>query len=423
MKMLRNDKDPQWVRRAVPLPKNVKQWILSHDAPRRAWTYFRSHQLQVEYEKRREYYCAEAARRNLAYDETATISQIRARIASRGYTPVKRKSGAVHTFACIPTFGWHEHLLPDLRELGPVTHFDYTQHGFDVEELASATPAAIERRKEMLKLIVPALRDAHAKRPVDWIFCYGGGQDTSPSVMRQISEEFGIPTANMSLDDKQGWAGPTVGECRTGAVDITAEFDVFMTSARVACEWHMVAGGRAVYLPEGFSNVAYHPMELEREIPVSFIGGAYGFRTSVVRFLRDSGIDIRPFGPGWGTRSVWGAEQVEIINRSRINLGMGGIEYSETLTNVKTRDFEIPGTGGGAYLTSFNSDLAQHFVIGQEILCYRGRDEMLEMIRHYLAHPDDAVAIGARGRARALREHRWLHRYETILRIVGVLDA
>jgi hypothetical protein len=274
----------------------------------------------------------------------------------------------------------------------------------------------------MVALIAPAIREAHAKRPIDWLFCYGGGQDTSPSVIREITAELGIPTTNMSLDDKQGWAGPDIGECRTGAADITAEFDLFITSARVACDWHMVAGGRAIYMPEGFSTAAYHPMDVEQDIPASFIGAAYGFRTSVIRFLQRGGVDIRPFGGGWGTRSVWGTEQVEIINRSRINLGMGGIEYSESLTNVKTRDFEIPGTGGGAYLTSFNPDLAEHFVVGEEILCYRNRDEMIEMLRYYLARPEETREIARRGRERCLREHRWLHRYERALQILGVLQ-
>jgi spore maturation protein CgeB len=119
---------------------------------------------------------------------------------------------------------------------------------------------------------------------------------------------------------------------------------------------------------------------------------------------------------------VWGDEQVEIINRSRINLGMGGIGYSEELTNVKTRDFEIPGTGGGVYLTSFNPDLALHFEIGREIVCYRNADEMVELIRYYLAHEEEARAIALRGRQRCLAEHRWLHRYQRMAEILGILS-
>ena len=120
-------------------------------------------------------------------------------------------------------------------------------------------------------------------------------------------------------------------------------------------------------MPEGFDQSVYHPMPLERDIPVSFIGGAYGFRPSLVQFLKARGIPLSVFGAGWPTNTVSRGEQVSIINRSRINFGHGGIGYSEDLTNMKGRDFEIPGTGGGLYVTTFNPDLARHFVIGAEI--------------------------------------------------------
>jgi spore maturation protein CgeB len=174
-------------------------------------------------------------------------------------------------------------------------------------------------------------------------------------------------------------------------------------------------------MPEGFDQTTFRPMKVAQDIPVSFIGGAYGFRPEVVDFLRRRGIPVQAFGSGWDTRSVWGAEQVEIINRSVINLGMGGIGYSEDLTNVKTRDFEIPGTGGGLYLTSFNADLASHFFVGEEIACYRNRDEMLESVRYFLRHTDEARLIARRARERCLAEHRWLHRYRRICQILGVL--
>jgi hypothetical protein len=148
-------------------------------------------------------------------------------------------------------YSWHKHLLPDLRELGPVTHFDYTALGFSLKQIAHADRRDILQRQEMVKLILPALRAAHHQQPVDWIFFfYGGSQDVSPTVVRQITEELGIPTVNVSLDDKQGWAGRRKDEYRSGAVDITSAFDLFITSARIACEWHLVEGGRPIYLPE-----------------------------------------------------------------------------------------------------------------------------------------------------------------------------
>jgi hypothetical protein len=410
------------IRRPVLLPSSVKERLRNWPPARTLWTRIRAAQLHREYERRREHYARLAGERGLRYDAAAVESAVRARLAARGYSPPPRVVGDVHTFACIPMFGWHRHLLPDLQELGPVTHFDYTAHGYRFEALALANRQAAAQREEMLARVVPAFKEAHARRPVDWVFCYAGGQDMSREVLERLTADFGVPVANMSLDDKQGWAGAYVDRRRrTGAVDITSAVDVYMTSARVACEWHLVEGGRPVYLPEGFNSAAYSPSGCAYDIPVSFIGAAYGYRASAIEFLRTHDVPVDCFGHGWRTRFLSDTEQVAVINRSIVNLGMGGIEYSESLTNVKGRDFEIPGTGGGAYLTSFNPDLALHFAVGEEIACYRNRDEMLELCRHYLHRPEEAREMAGRARRRALREHRWLHRYVRLLEMLGVL--
>jgi len=383
--------------------------------------WYRRSQLHRQYEARREHYTREANERGLEYREADVARLVRARLAARGSAPVQRSPGEIHTFAFVPQIGWHSSLLPDLRELGPVTLFDYRQLGFEWEEFYWAKAAGRARRQAMNAMILPALREAHVRRAVDWVFVYASGAEISADTIRRITGEFGIPVVNMCLDDKQSWTGAWMGDHRAGQIDIAATFDVSWTSARVACEWYLVEGARPLYMPEGFDCATFFPVEVPHDIPVSFIGGAYGFRPNVVEFLRRRGIQVRTFGPGWGTRSVWGAEQVEVINRSVINLGMGGIGYSENLTNVKTRDFEISGTGGGLYLTSFNTDLARHFNVGEEIACYRSRDEMLELIRHYLRHRDEARSIARRARDRCLSEHRWLHRYRRICQILGVL--
>jgi hypothetical protein len=184
----------------------------------------------------------------------------------------------------------------------------------------------------------------------------------------------------------------------------------------------MVEGGRPLYLAEGFDASAFRPMDVQPDLPVSFVGASYGFRREIVFHLRRHGIPVTTFGSGWPD-SGWVSDIVEVFNRSLVNLGMGGIEYSDTLTNLKGRDFEVPGTGGGAYITSFNPDLARHFVIGEEILCYSGRDELVELVRECLREPERARALAMRARARCLREHRWLHRYEHVLRVLGILAS
>lgn len=396
-----------------------KSWI------QKIWTRYRRWQLHQRYRQRREYYNRLAEEKGVVYRENDVVAAVRARIRSRGYTPTHRNLGDIHTFTFIPQYSWHHHLFPDLRELGPVSLFDYVSMGYSPHEFRGArkwSQAKALRRQEMVQKVIPALREAHQRRPVDWFFCYGGGQIISASVIKRITEEFGIPTVNMTFDDKHGWIGPYTGEHCTGARDITSAFDIFATSVRVACEWHILEGGRPLYMPEGFNAAAYYPRSVKKDIPVSFVGVAYGFRSAVIQYLKKHGIPVRAFGNGWA-ETGYVEDIVDIFNRSLINLGMGGIGYSESLTNVKGRDFEIPGTGGGGYLTSFNPDLAQHFVIGEEILCYRNRDEMLELIRYYLAHPKEAERIAKNGRQRCLKEHRWLHRYIKFLKILNIISS
>jgi len=401
--------------------ETVKGWLQAVDGFREAWGAFRRWQLHRDYETRREHYARLAQEAGVVYREAEVIAGIRERLAKRGYTPRKCQGGGIHTFAFVPDLGWHRHLLPDLRELGPVTLFDYVPLGFRVEHFQRGDRNGLTCRQVMNDMMLAALREAHARRSVDWIFVYASGVEISAGTIRRMIEELGIPTVNMCLDDKHSWTGSWMGDHHAGQRDIAPVFDVSWTSARVACEWYLMEGARPIYMPEGFDLSTYRPLPVIQDIPVSFIGGAYGYRPSVVRYLEKHGVHIQCFGRGWGTHFISADEQVNVINRSQVNLGMGGIAYSESLTSVKARDFEVPGTGGGVYLTSFNPDLAQHFVIGEEILCYRSRDEMLELIRHYLARPEVARAVAKRGRERCVREHRWLHRYERLVQILGIL--
>jgi spore maturation protein CgeB len=393
-------------------------WKFSYEVHSR----FKEFLLLKDYRNRREYYETVCDRLKWKYNEEKVVSQIRDHIASRGYTSSPQRIGHIHTFTIIPRLGWHKHLFDDLHELGPVTEFDYVSHGYDVSEFYRADRSGRRRRAEMNALIPPAVKKAHVRRPIDWIFVYASGSEVSANTIRQIQDDIGVPVVSMCLDDKQSWSGKWMGDHRGNQIDIAAVYDLSWTSARVACNWYLAEGGRPIYMPEGCNATVYQPVSVAQDIPVSFIGAAYGFRKRTMLFLKRYDIPVQAFGQGWGSRLLADGEVVEIICRSHINLGMGGIGYSEWLTNVKARDFEIPCTGGGMYLTSYNPDLALHFDIGKEIVCYRTADEMVELIRYYLGHPDEAGEIARHGRERCLREHRWLHRYIKICEVLGILN-
>jgi len=394
----------------------MRSLIWGNRTCRLAWTLLQARQTERLYRKRRDYYHKQIGNPSLEQ----TRSAIANRLALRGIHPRKLKVGKVHTFAFIPQNAWHEQLLPDLSELGPLSLFDYRALGYDEWDFYNPrrwNQKRIKKRTEMTAAMTAAFTRIHSESPVDWAFFYGGGQEVEAKAINQLSARHKVPFVDMTFDDKQGWSGRSCGDHCTGTRDITANFDAFFTSSRVACGWHAAHGGRGVYMPEGVDCGFYCPIERKHDIAVSFVGSAYGFRRDAIEYLRQFGLEIECYGTGW--RNGPAENPSDIYNRSKVVLGMGGIGYSEGLTNLKGRDFEVPAAGGGVYVTSFNPELAEHFVIGKEIACYRTRDEMLEQVRYYLENSDKAAEMSKRARIRSLQEHRWLHRYVFMLRELG----
>jgi spore maturation protein CgeB len=111
---------------------------------------------------------------------------------------------------------------------------------------------------------------------------------------------------------------------------------------------------------------------------------------------------------------------VRIYSKSRISLGFGGVEGYGDAYCLKGRDFEIP-MSGGLYLTEYHPELEAVYELGKEIVVYRGFDDLAASIRRLLSHPDEADAIRAAGRRRALAEHTWTMRFERVFSLLNLV--
>lgn len=65
---------------------------------------------------------------------------------------------------------------------------------------------------------------------------------------------------------------------------------------------------------------------------------------------------------------------------------------------------------GAFYLLDYVDEIEAFFELDREIVCFSSRDELVEKVRYYLAHPDEREAIRAAGHERALRDHTWQKR-------------
>jgi spore maturation protein CgeB len=74
---------------------------------------------------------------------------------------------------------------------------------------------------------------------------------------------------------------------------------------------------------------------------------------------------------------------------------------------------------GACYLTTYNWELTQHYELGREILCYRDKDELIEMISFYRSRPEDCLRIAQAAWRRCTAEHTWERRFRRVFREVG----
>ena len=356
----------------------------------------RSEQQLRRYVEERGRYRRQLASRGIRHDERRIIDAVRARLRSRGH--VLAPVGEIHTFAMLSAAGWTQQLLDELAELGPVTHFDLDRWpGVDRESTA--------RRGDAMR---EGFRAAAARRPVDWIFSYAAPEPVHTELLPWVHNRYGCLSVNLAMDDKHAW--------HDGTDALYRAFDLCWTTARESAVRYTAVGARGVFLHPGFRPSSRPEPLPEPDIAISFVGAAYGVRRPLLMSLREAGLPVVLFGQGWGEVGRGMArDPVEIFRRSQITLGIGAVMHADAITTVKGRDFEVVGAGGGMYLTTFNADLTDAFVIGREIACYRNAIDLPEVLEHYLDRPQECRAIAEAGYARALGEHRWRDKFAALL--------
>jgi spore maturation protein CgeB len=168
---------------------------------------------------------------------------------------------------------------------------------------------------------------------------------------------------------------------------------------------------------DSYDSTLHRPLEKyldikNKEYAVSFVGTYEAERAKTMLWLGSQGIRIHIFGNGWAhlkkahpfiwvsESAVYGEEYVEIINKTRINLGfLRKINRDQ----VTSRTMEIVGAGGFLLAERTERHLSL-FKEGKEIECFGSDNELLEKIRFYLANEHLLLQIGSRGRDRAIRD-------------------
>src|SRR5207253_10788080 len=154
---------------------------------------------------------------------------------------------------------------------------------------------------------------------------------------------------------------------------------------------------------------------------ISFVGNRYPYRERFVRALGD--YPLRVWGSGWTATEdpvvraiagppVFGHEKLLVYAASTVSLNHH--HPMNDIVGVNTRTFEL-GAAGACQLVDLKEDLPALFKPGEEVVAYQDLVELRKQLDFYLAHPDEARAIGENARRRALAEHPLRHRVEKML--------
>lgn len=258
--------------------------------------------------------------------------------------------------------------------------------------------------------------------------------DTIPKdVITYIKRKFKIPLANYWIDD------PYRLEVSS---KLSPLYDFFFTNDINSVNVHKNAGCPNVsFLSFGCMPKIHRKITLSQEelkqygSDICFSGTVNPERAKILECLTD--FDIKIWAPRYiyhlkedykiikekipvdsslynkfTNRQVWNEELVKVYNATKIVLNIHSPQTCPIM-----RDFEV--TGCGAFLlTDYVNGLENFFKINQEIVCYKNKAELKELINFYLKYPQKRQEIAIKGQQRAYLQHTYVHRMKELISFI-----
>ncbi|MDY7001367.1 MAG: glycosyltransferase [Thermodesulfobacteriota bacterium] len=189
----------------------------------------------------------------------------------------------------------------------------------------------------------------------------------------------------------------------------------------------------ALYLPLAADPGFHKPLELTSVqkhkfgSDVSFLGAGYPNRQRA--FKRLFGYDFKIWGTEWDNDPAFdpyvqrkGArispeDAVKVFNAAKINLNLHSSVHPDEL--VSKGDFVNPRTFELAACKAFQlvdeRALLPELFKADELVTFTDMEDLLQKIDHYLAHGDEREKIAKKSYERALAEHTYAARMQTLL--------
>jgi hypothetical protein len=271
-------------------------------------------------------------------------------------------------------------------------------------------------RQESGKAFLAEVERLDKESPVHIVFMYCDSSFLDPVMLKALSAK-GIWTVLMGLDDKHKFQQRHEFGMEIGQSTVAPLIDLYWTTWKAGLALFWQIGARPIYLAEGADPNFHQCLDLPKDIDVLFLGQKYGQRQAMVNYLRQNGIDVTTYGSGWENGFVSFEKSIELINRAKVVLGVGGVGHMLGVQHLKGRDFEVPMCGA-VYLTSYNPELSDWYDIGRDILCYSSPQDCLEILKWLLPDLDKQAKIRNNAQIRSRQAHSWESRIDVFISLL-----
>jgi len=263
------------------------------------------------------------------------------------------------------------------------------------------------------------------------LFVEAGGHRILPETVRAIKAQ-GIQTALWTIDPPIDFEP---------VLQAASEYDFVFTGGSEAYDilkeggiqhltWLPFACDPAVHKPHVLTDVEKSTYGADIAFVGSMHPGLYPFR---VRFLEAIGdFNLAVWGPGSSTippdsplkEHIRGEKTppdtwIKVYSASKIVLCMHYRDPDNRIPCHQASPRVYEALACGAFLmVDAQRDVLASFNDREDLVIFRDRDELRELVRHYLTRPEERRMIAQAGRKKALEKHTYRQRIEAMLKVV-----
>jgi spore maturation protein CgeB len=290
-------------------------------------------------------------------------------------------------------------LMVSLRSLGPEVYEYNTDEHRDVLDCEGRVynrggSGPVWLRWEMIRPEIEAFDP-------DLIICDGGGVSFRPEVARHLRQKVAL----MGV----AWSDPDVFEQTTRYIAPT--FDLYLTNYAEYVPRYTALGAWAAALPYATNDEYWRPVARrpEFECDVVVLGHAHPARIEPVRALAKN-FNLHLYGEDWEPHGLTsrgtlvGEDLMSAVHSATFTLVTNTTIYGTPVVKIVMLDFIA---AGALIITNDFEPTKRYLEYDKEIIGFSSTADLVEKVRYYLDHPEEAEAIRRAAHARVLRDYRW----------------